>query len=302
MRNGEGQPSQMLKRFKRQIDNITPFSKGGKIALHKPILLLLILADLINGKGVNAFLFDDYEDRIEVLLRKFGWMSTRIYHPQYPFWFMKSSDFWDLTGASVRDPDSPTRKELRGSTGALGDGFFEALSSDPVATGEILQYVLSKFWSTAIHEDILAEFGLQTATSSALPKASPKGRSFGFAQTVIRIYQRKCAICGYSCRLGDDLLGVDACHVWPRQYDGPDEPQNGLALCKMHHWAFDRGAISLSDDYCVLVAQDLTGPLAEDVFARFCRKRIARPIGHQNTLSGKYIMRHRNTIFRRPAR
>lgn len=44
---------------------------------------------------------------------------------------------------------------------------------------------------------------------------------------------------------------------------GPDRVRNGLALCKLHHHALDRGAIGLTPfgDHRlkVLVSQDLSG-------------------------------------------
>ena len=34
---------------------------------------------------------------------------------------------------------------------------------------------------------------------------------------------------------------------------GSDDVRNGIALCKLHHWAFDSGWFSLSDDHEILV-------------------------------------------------
>jgi len=34
---------------------------------------------------------------------------------------------------------------------------------------------------------------------------------------------------------------------------GSDDLRNGIALCKLHHWAFDTGWLSLTDEGTILV-------------------------------------------------
>ncbi|MCS6861818.1 MAG: DNA methyltransferase [Abditibacteriales bacterium] len=49
---------------------------------------------------------------------------------------------------------------------------------------------------------------------------------------------------------------VQAAHIIPRGQRGPNHPRNGIALCRIHHWAFDHGVISVdSNDLMVLVAE-----------------------------------------------
>ena len=35
---------------------------------------------------------------------------------------------------------------------------------------------------------------------------------------------------------------------------GTDDPRNGLALCRTHHWAFDAGIFSIDTDYRVVLS------------------------------------------------
>ena len=46
---------------------------------------------------------------------------------------------------------------------------------------------------------------------------------------------------------------VDACHIVPFSESYDDTLTNGIALCPNLHRAFDRGLISISDDYTVLI-------------------------------------------------
>lgn len=38
-----------------------------------------------------------------------------------------------------------------------------------------------------------------------------------------------------------------------------DDPRNGLALCRLCHWTFDEGLLSLSAVYVILASPQLTG-------------------------------------------
>jgi putative restriction endonuclease len=51
-----------------------------------------------------------------------------------------------------------------------------------------------------------------------------------------------------------DVAMVDACHIVPVGRHGSDHVTNGLSLCPNLHRAFDRGLISVDDNYRVLVS------------------------------------------------
>ena len=63
-------------------------------------------------------------------------------------------------------------------------------------------------------------------------------------------YHFTCAICELRFRLGD-LVEATAAHIVPKHKSGTDDPRNGLALCRTHHWAFDAGVFSVDTDYRV---------------------------------------------------
>ena len=70
-----------------------------------------------------------------------------------------------------------------------------------------------------------------------------------FRERVIRAYEERCALC---LLRHQELL--DAAHITP---DGADEGDpvvtNGIALCKLHHAAFDRLFFAIRPDYVVEV-------------------------------------------------
>jgi putative restriction endonuclease len=78
-------------------------------------------------------------------------------------------------------------------------------------------------------------------------------RSKTFARQVKQTYDYTCAVCGASRFSPEGNPEVEAAHIYPKREGGSDDVRNGVALCKLHHWAFDTGWLSLSDQHEVLV-------------------------------------------------
>jgi uncharacterized protein len=62
-----------------------------------------------------------------------------------------------------------------------------------------------------------------------------------FREEILRIYERRCAVCGYDGRLGTTDLAIEAAHIKWHAAGGPDAAENGLALCSFHHVALEPG-------------------------------------------------------------
>ncbi|WP_370890131.1 HNH endonuclease [Janibacter sp. GXQ6167] len=74
-----------------------------------------------------------------------------------------------------------------------------------------------------------------------------------FAATVMRAYETRCAVCSLRHR---ELL--DAAHIIDdADPGGVASVRNGLALCKIHHAAFDRQILGIRPDYAVEIRFDL---------------------------------------------
>lgn len=74
-----------------------------------------------------------------------------------------------------------------------------------------------------------------------------------FRERVVRAYQHHCAV----CRLRRDEL-LEAAHIVPdADPRGVASLPNGVALCTLHHTAFDRHVIGIRPDYVVEVRQDI---------------------------------------------
>jgi putative restriction endonuclease len=82
-------------------------------------------------------------------------------------------------------------------------------------------------------------------------------RDAAFRKIVVSTYDYRCALCGLKIlnSLGENI--VDGAHIKPFYLFRDDRIDNGISLCKNHHWAFDNFWFTLNDDYTVIVADDL---------------------------------------------
>ena len=73
-----------------------------------------------------------------------------------------------------------------------------------------------------------------------------------FRERVLDAYREQCAFCRFRHA---ELL--DAAHIEPDADGGEPVVSNGLALCRLHHAAFDRYFVGVRPDYVVQVRPDL---------------------------------------------
>jgi len=79
-------------------------------------------------------------------------------------------------------------------------------------------------------------------------------RERAFMTAVRTAYENRCAVTGLQLINGGGRPEVQAAHIRPVAKDGPDAVRNGIALSGTFHWLFDRGLISITDNYRILIA------------------------------------------------
>jgi putative restriction endonuclease len=83
-------------------------------------------------------------------------------------------------------------------------------------------------------------------------------RDSRFKPAVLQTYQYKCAVCQCALKL------VDAAHIVPVSHpQSTDEVTNGLALCRLHHGAYDNGLLGVTSSYRVITNPDSENRLGE---------------------------------------
>jgi len=84
-------------------------------------------------------------------------------------------------------------------------------------------------------------------------------RSIIFSATVRELYNYTCAVCKNSLKSPKGLYEISAAHIVPRSMQGSDDPRNGIALCRTHHWSFDHGLFYVDESRKVIVPESVFG-------------------------------------------
>ena len=235
--------------FLRRLDAINVWKKRGQRAPHKPLLLLLALGRLQQGKDRLALYERDIRDRLRDLLRGFG-PPRQTYHPEYPFWYLRSDELWEIPdddlaaikGKGATNVSDHALVDL-GVHGGLPKHVHQLLEREPELIQKAAQKVLDSHFAASLHQPICDAVGL--VHHSETPEKVRRPRDPNFRRAVLTAYERRCAVCGFDIRVDNDLVALDAAHIQWHAAGGPDKVRNGLALCILHHRTLDRGAIGL---------------------------------------------------------
>lgn len=79
-----------------------------------------------------------------------------------------------------------------------------------------------------------------------------RAQQAAFRVSVLDAYRKRCTI----CRLGHVEL-LDAAHIIPDALGGQPVIPNGVALCKIHHAAYDANIVGIRPDYVAEVRTDI---------------------------------------------
>lgn len=134
-----------------------------------------------------------------------------------------------------------------------------------------------------------------TSREAILTQRAYRDRSF--ARQVKHAYAGRCCISGLELRNGGGRPEVEAAHILPVSEAGPDTVRNGLALSGTVHWMFDRGLISVGEQYEILIAKD---SIADETSQRLITgdKRLLLPNRRELFPHHGYLKWHRDNVFK----
>jgi putative restriction endonuclease len=121
-------------------------------------------------------------------------------------------------------------------------------------------------------------------------------RDRAFAVAIKTAYRDTCAVTGLKILNGGGRSEVQAAHIRPVADQGPDSVRNGIALSGTMHWMFDRGLISIDDDYRILTA----GRSVPDTVLRLMNpeRRLKLPARIEDRPHPQFLRYHRNVVFK----
>lgn len=122
-------------------------------------------------------------------------------------------------------------------------------------------------------------------------------RSYAFRMKVIEIYSLTCSVCGVCLLSPVGTLELDAAHIVPLSKSGTDDARNGIALCKRHHWAFDKGLFGISDERKIIIPESVVTIPSNDSLVELRGSSISESKVENLKASGQAFDWHRTNIL-----
>lgn len=289
--------------WQRVLSDLRTYKRDGRQAVHKPLMLLLLLARA--GRGASADVsYAEIDRDLPKLLREFGPPRGRQ-QAELPFWHLQREGVW-----AVRDADriplrkggrNPTRRMLlsRDATGHVPPEYWSAIAEDPALRADLARRILWEFWPPTLHEPIRQAIGLpEVALARDRETVTRARRDCAFRDLVFETCGAQCGVCGYDGRLSGDALALEAAHLMWHCRGGPDDPSNGLVLCSLHHVALDRGAIGFDDSLRVTVSPHVEGNRVDAWLRRFAGEPLVR-FPEAPPIQARFVSWHRRWVYRR---
>lgn len=116
-----------------------------------------------------------------------------------------------------------------------------------------------------------------------------------FRKAVLTAYDQKCCISGLDI---PTLLVASHIVPWAKDKNNRLNPTNGLCLSSVHDQAFDKGIITISEDWKLIISpkyKDTPQAFFQSAFMDFEGKQITLP--KRFTPNQEFLALHRDTIF-----
>jgi len=130
-----------------------------------------------------------------------------------------------------------------------------------------------------------------------------KARDPKFRAKVLDAYECKCAVCSFNVTVNKKLVGIEAAHIKWHQAGGPDEEENGITMCVLHHKLFDLGAFQINDKHQFIVSEKAAGAIGfNEWLMNFHKKELNRPVSKKYYPNDEFLAWHVREVFKGYAR
>lgn len=272
-------------------------------APNKPLLLLTIIDLFAQGDIINN-LIEPTEEVGDLFLRYWSHVMPpeRRGNLAMPFFHMRREGFWHLQPrprqetvlAATRTMTSmnQVRDILLGAR--LDDELFDLLCTE-AGRAQLRTVLIETYFAPELQPRLIEQSNtnlaaylyskhlLELARHAPLKIVEPAGtygsqapvRDQGFRRAIIQAYAHRCAFCGIRMLTAEGRTAVTAAHIIPWSISHNDDPRNGMALCRLCHWTFDEGLLSVSSRYLVIASPQLR---ASDNVPGYLATLVDRPI------------------------
>lgn len=284
-----------------QLTALRQYQGDGKRAPHKPLLVLLALGQMVNT-GSSAMPWSVVQARLGDLLAEFGTSSTSgTASAAYPFTRLRSDGVWQLSRDVPNDNVGPLNAEP--IEGHFTSEIEQELLRSSDSLNAVARALVESQFPLTIAPDVLTAVGLDPDVVFGSPVDSRSAvpvrkRDANWRRQIVAAWDRSCAFCGFDGALHGAPVGIEAAHIRWFNFGGPDSPDNGLALCSLHHKLLDRGAIGLRDPGTISVSESFSavGAMGRAVYELHGRELRPRP--GTALPADEYVLWHRLEVFK----
>jgi len=251
--------------------------------------------------GSSRLEWNDVEERLGRLLAEFGPPRRGTPHPEFPFTRLRSDLVWQLSRDVSNDSLSSLREEP--VAGQFSDDIETALEQDPGLVAQVARDLVEEQFPLTIAPDVLGAVGLDPdlvfrASGTSPVKPEIRKRSSQWRHQVLEAWDRSCAFCGFDGQSDGAPVGIEAAHVRWFNFGGPDELDNGLALCSLHHKLFDRGVVGLDDGLRVVVSRSFSARTVEGKRVYEIHGRGLQPRPGTRLPAEEHVHWHTSEVFK----
>lgn len=288
-------------------------------APHKPLLLLSII-ELIEQGAILENKIEPSPLIVESFLKYWNLLSLEKPRIYLPFYHLKSDKFWHLHAKIGQENLLSTISQFKSMAQLASVVDFANLDEDlflllhKAEAREVLRQTIIEIYfpdkaelfraaiaenqEINVIENLLLENAEKKNFDSSKIVADEKKREKAFSRAIMRLYDYTCAACHYRIVTLNGESAVDAAHIFPFSQSRDDSIGNGISLCKLHHWSFDRGLFAIEDDYKIVVASSFSESGNEDFsLAKLHSKTILLPKEKPFRPSLTMIRWHRENSF-----
>ena len=280
---------------------MAPSKHGGRHP-QKPLLLLWLLARAQHG-DFGPFTYDEVEPGVNALISEFGPPAPRSHGAAMPFFHLEE-ELWSKSATVPGEllGNTPGRIRAAGAIGQFQAPVRALLASEPDLIGRATQLLIDEHFTESHLEPLTAAVGIELDGAEGRADfviATRRRRDPAFRTNTLQAYAYTCAMCGWDGRAGSQPIGLEAAHLRWHSQGGPDDVDNGVSLCSLHHRLLDLGIVGLTPDRHMEVSADFVA--ASETGHRLGHNLHGRPLADPQPrhprLAEHHIGWHRSEVF-----
>jgi len=168
------------------------------------------------------------------------------------------------------------------------------VAQEPPELSSVTDYEIQKCQET-LGNQTLGDFAPFEAPLTTTRVVTVRQRAF--KRLICNQYDQTCVLCALRIVAPDHSSTAQAAHIIPKKNLGSDDPRNGLCLCPLCHWAFDKGLLSVAPLARHVVLSNFLSSTNGDYFLPLANRPMRLPFSKQFLPADEALEWHFKNIF-----